>query len=217
MKKVTKNKAAKIKVLSSPQDAKGNTKQPARATPKSKSPSKASKAKAKAKAKASGGASSSTSLKYGIEMTKKHLLVHSILKRWNYCLPPWPPVTEDRSNGLENRPGFIETGFKGIYAGYRGDVCGEIIDTRVHTRLMPTLNNLLTIDSEELKQLLLDGIVKQKQDLIKHKHLNSTKDFVVHSFNSLLCLFCLFVTTLDDFLCRVYATLWIKRRRKLTN
>lgn len=106
-------------------------------------------------------------------MTQKHHLAHSILRRWNYCLPAWPlkVKTEKKSEG------FIETGFKGIYAGYRGDVCGELDDTRKKTRLMPTLSSLLKIDSTELKELLLDGISKQTADLVKFKHLNSERGF----------------------------------------
>lgn len=111
--------------------------------------------------------------KYGIKMTKKHLLVHDILVRWHYCLPEWPP----KPDNIFEEEGYLETGFKGVFAGYRGNACGDIRDLRSSTLLMPSLSNLINVPSEKLKELLLSGLEKQKQDLIKHKHLNSEKNF----------------------------------------
>ena len=58
---------------------------------------------------------------------------------------------------------------------------------------MPTLNNLLKVDSEELKGYLVSGIQKQKEDLIRHKHLNSSQVFEVTFFSSQSLEFCSYI------------------------
>jgi hypothetical protein len=110
---------------------------------------------AKKKAKASSGPVS-------VAATDKHRVVESILKRWNYCLEPWPGAEAD----VAPANNFITCGFRGLHVGVKGDALGTILDKRnIKSGRAPTQAVLLQVDMAVLKQLLLAGLGKQRAAL----------------------------------------------------
>jgi hypothetical protein len=110
---------------------------------------------AKKKVKASSGPVSSAT-------TEKHRVVESILKRWNYCLDPWPGAGADAAPAKN----FITCGFRGLHVGVKGDALGMIVDKRdIKSGRPPTQAVLLQVDMVVLKQLLLTGLDKQRAAL----------------------------------------------------
>ncbi|GBG32163.1 Hypothetical Protein FCC1311_083882 [Hondaea fermentalgiana] len=99
------------------------------------------------------------------EETAKHTLVGNILKRWQYCLPYWP----DLSNVEKPPKTFIETGTKGVYVGIAPDNLGEIRDLRPRDGKAPIFSVLIKFPAKELKEDLVNGIAKQQKALEDNK------------------------------------------------
>mmetsp|Transcript_6284 Transcript_6284/g.8248 ORF Transcript_6284/g.8248 Transcript_6284/m.8248 type:complete len:374 (+) Transcript_6284:190-1311(+) len=135
--------------------------------------SKTKKKKTTSKSSSKSGTNSKNGpYSWEVQHTLKHDLVEQVLVRWQYCMPKWPQDKEDN----EMPSGFIHCGFPGVFMGFRGDVCGEVIDNRSRTGV-PSLNALLGRPAKELKELLLVGLAKQKEALVEHKDENSTDVF----------------------------------------
>mmetsp|Transcript_2890 Transcript_2890/g.6726 ORF Transcript_2890/g.6726 Transcript_2890/m.6726 type:complete len:289 (-) Transcript_2890:71-937(-) len=99
------------------------------------------------------------------EETEKHALVANILKRWQYCLPYWP----DMSNVPKPPKTFIETGTKGVYVGIAPDNLGEIRDLRPRDGKAPIFSVLIKYPVKELREDLINGITKQQKALDDNK------------------------------------------------
>eukprot|EP00924_Labyrinthula_sp_SR-Ha-C_P001369 maker-scaffold_44-snap-gene-1.99-mRNA-1 protein AED:0.00 eAED:0.00 QI:53/1/1/1/1/1/3/35/242 len=112
-------------------------------------------------------------LKHGIPLTEKHCVVHNILRRWNYCFQGEEVLKVVKSGeNAKAQNDIVQTGFKGLSVGFRGDLCGKVVDERQITRLTPTLNNLLKLESEELKEYLIIGIKNQLKALVENRNKN---------------------------------------------
>ena len=73
----------------------------------------------------------------------------------------------------------------GVLVGFRGDSIGEIRDLRPKKDCaIPSVNYLIGKNSTELKKLLIEGIEKQKEDLIEHKEQNGVKIYEVSNLFS---------------------------------
>ena len=122
---------------------------------------------AKKKPKASSGPVS-------VAATDKHRVVESILKRWNYCLEPWPGAEAD----VAPAKNFITCGFRGLHVGVKGDALGTILDKRnMKSGRPPTQAVLLQVDMAVLKQLLLTGLAKQRAALDAAKASEATSSY----------------------------------------
>jgi len=102
------------------------------------------------------------------QSTVKHELAGEILKRWQYCLPPWPGEVAKPERG------YVECGIPGIHVGIAPEVLGEIKDVRDRSGKAPILNVLLKFPTSELKEDLIKGIEKQMAILNENAKVNPT-------------------------------------------
>ena len=172
-----KPKAVKKKAASSPTKKKAAPKKKSTAS-KTKSPSAKKKAKsASSSSKKSKASSSTTSSSTGggsnylcasnelYSQCDKGRLIQSLLSRWWHAYQ-WPNpkiLTEPTPRGYDALDGF-----PGVYICTQGSNVGKFIDRRDHTQ-SPSFRNFARKSSEELKELLLTAIEKQRKELIQHE------------------------------------------------
>ena len=117
-----------------------------------------------------------------MERVKKHNLVVSLLRRWNYCMEDWPG---NAVAPLEK--GYIESHTKGVRVGIDPGVFGQLKDDRPKTMgKVPSMESLLTLHTSVLQGLVIKGIEKQLQDAPEklkeklHRELEKVKDIKVN-------------------------------------
>jgi hypothetical protein len=173
-----KPKAVKKKAASSPTKKKAAPKKKSTAS-KTKSPSakKKPKSTSSSSSKKSKASSSTTSSSTGggsnylcasnelYSQCDKGRLIQSLLSRWWHAYQ-WPNpkiLTEPTPRGYDALDGF-----PGVYICTQGSNVGKFIDRRDHTQ-SPSFRNFARKSSEELKELLLTAIEKQRKELIQHE------------------------------------------------
>jgi hypothetical protein len=151
-----------------------------KSSPAKKKKPAATKAKAKTKAPAKKKAKTSTATKatsssqssndysspsfalYGTKSIKGELIQY-LLCRWWYAIT-WP----DPSSIPKEPPTHYDAmdGFPGVFICTQGEEVGTIKDFR-DKKTSPNFNNLARKSSEELKELLVKAINKQKKQLVE--------------------------------------------------
>jgi len=94
---------------------------------------------------------------FGLERMDKHNLVSAVLRRWKYCLDPWP-------GQLPPQPphGYIEAHVPGLYVGVSNIHLGQLKDLRPFVNgKTPSMASLLAYKTSDLQQLLIKGINAQ--------------------------------------------------------
>ena len=132
-------------------------------TPKKKSTMTKKASKATASSSASTNYLCASSELYS--KCDKGKLIQSLLVRWWYSYQ-WPDPTTLPASTPKGYDAL--DGFPGVYICTQGSNVGKFLDKRNHDQ-SPSFKNFAKKNSEELKDMLLRAIERQKKELIKHE------------------------------------------------